>query len=143
MSKNAPSSHIAILVNGKNGPNVQQPVTLGQRVDQECVKEKCSEILNNFISFLLNLSYFESSAKGDICNGAPEQVKPCRLEECLSQWGAWNEKECKGHQTDDSGQQCGKGMKELRRKCPGPHRCDGMYTKFEECYSKDCLQWSG
>ena len=81
--------------------------------------------------------------KGDICNGNAEAVEPCYLEECLSQWGNWTSEECEGHQTDDAGQQCGKGKQQFQRKCPGPHRCPGMNMKFEKCYSRDCLQWSG
>ena len=90
--------------------------------------------------------------KGDICNGSPEQIEPCYLKECLSEWTDWSStlqgppawnSTCEGHQTDDAGQQCGKGMQEFRRECQGPHRCEGMFMKFEECYSNDCLQWSG
>ena len=81
--------------------------------------------------------------KGDICNGAAEQVEPCYLKECLSEWAPWNTTECEGHQTDAAGQQCGKGKKEFQRECLGPHRCQGRDRKFERCYSKDCLQWSG
>ena len=104
-------------------------------------------------SFLYAYCFISKTCrKGDICNGSPEQILPCHLKDCLSEWAAWTStfqgpdawnSTCIGYQTDDAGQQCGKGKQEFRRECQGPHRCEGMRNKIEDCYSNDCLQWSG